>query len=282
MDRPTVIYLDWNVISAFVSGGNGFVLQMLTDEVEAGRVVIPYSYAHVLEIANITDYNDRSKEELQDDSLAVLSNLTSELYIRVQGDDSRATLEQMPIRPIFRFVQSIKPILELPFPQDERPDIKSIRARRTEFGLNPNELNNLPPDQVVERINEILAAEETISRFPNDEVVGKSVEQLVNDAANKSEALISALGATAGIGGRMAIFYTLIDAFGYWPDAGKRNAARSQFIDANHKSTARWADVYVTDDVKHRMKTLATYSYFGIATPVISSDDVGAWLNGCT
>ena len=282
MDRPTVIYLDWNVISGFVCGGNEFVLQMLTDEVKTGRVVIPYSYAHLLEIANITDHNDRYQEELQEDSLTVLSNLTSDLYIRVHDGDKRATLEQMPIRPVFGFVQLIKPILELPFPQDERPDIKSIRTRRSELGLNPNELNNLPPDQVVARINEILTSEETINRFPNDHILGKSVEQLVNDAATKSATLISALGETAGIGGRMAIFYTLIDAFGYWPDAGKKNAARSQFIDANHKATAIWADVYVTDDVKHRMKTLATYSYFGFATPVISSDVVESWLNGCT
>jgi hypothetical protein len=278
--NPFLVYLDWNVVTDFIGGNKHDLLESLTVSVKTGKVVVPYTFSHLLEIGNITDAGDTARSELVENALGLLSSLSQNLYLSIEGES--ASIEKQPVRPTYQLVTALKPFLEIPFPEGETPDLSAVSDQRLKYGLDPSHLNNLAPSEVIEFVDSRLTSEENRKAYPDDPLVGQTVAEIFDQSSAAADLLISAFGGTASIGKDLVTIYTFIDALGYWPDKEARNSRRAQFIDMSHQNAAAFSDYYVSDDKRHRKKTKATYSFFGIKTNVVSSSEFGDTLKSNT
>lgn len=87
--------------------------------------------------------------------------------------------------------------------------------------------------------------------------------------------LLTYLRATDAYGGK-PLFHTLfnlIDSANYWGDKKTAHSNVARLYDAAHAYFAQVCDVLVTNDKRMRAKTKAVYSFLGVKTKVVSTNE---------
>ena len=125
-----------------------------------------------------------------------------------------------------------------------------IELRET-LGFDSAVFNNVSPDQVLEMIDEKVK-----EKFDNLD-------------------LLTYLRATDAYGGKPLYhtLFNLIDSANYWGDKKTSHSNVARLYDASHAYYAQLCDVLVTNDKRMRAKTKAVYSFLGIRTKVVSTNE---------
>lgn len=87
--------------------------------------------------------------------------------------------------------------------------------------------------------------------------------------------LLIYLRATEAFGGK-PLYHTLfnqIDSANYWGDKKTVHSNVARLYDAAHAYFAQVCDVLVTNDKRMRAKTKAVYSFLGVKTNMMSTDE---------
>ena len=115
--------------------------------------------------------------------------------------------------------------------------------------INKKEINNIPPQDILPTINEVLFQYMNID-------------------------LVTYIQRTEAIG--YTLYYTLfnlLDFLCYHKDKQTENSNVARLYDSFHAFSAQICDVLVSEDKKMRYKTKAVYSYLGIKTKVLSMSE---------
>lgn len=121
---------------------------------------------------------------------------------------------------------------------------------RQRLGFDSTVFNNVSPDQVLEMIDD------------------KTKQKLNID-------LLTYLKATEAFGGKPLYhtLFNLIDSADYWGDKKTAHSNVARLYDAAHAYFAQVCDVLVTNDKRMRAKTKAVYSFLGVKTRVVSTNE---------
>lgn len=121
---------------------------------------------------------------------------------------------------------------------------------REKLDFDCTTFNNVSPELVLEMIDERL-------------------KQKLNIA------LMTYLKATEAFGGK-SLYHTLfnlIDSANYWGDKKTSHSNVARLYDAAHAYFAQICDVLVTNDKRMKAKTKAVYSFLGVNTSVVSTNE---------
>lgn len=144
------IYLDQNVYSSFArdlqSGKIHPLHEQLRQLVQAGRVCIPFSIAH------LSETKEAPIEETRRYILSIVEELSLGFQVTVSGAILKENLSEL--------IKAFQSPIEFPTTQffNMLPAVSPQKARSIleEAGLRPGNLNNLPAEKAIERINLIL------------------------------------------------------------------------------------------------------------------------------
>lgn len=122
---------------------------------------------------------------------------------------------------------------------------------RERLGFDSTVFNNVSPGQVLEMI---------------DDKVKEKLDNLD---------LLTYLRATGSFGGKPLYhtLFNLIDSANYWGDKKTAHSNIARLYDAAHAYFAQVCDVLVTNDKRMRAKTKAVYSFLGVNTKVVSTNE---------
>ena len=122
---------------------------------------------------------------------------------------------------------------------------------RERLGLDSTVFNNVSPNQVLEMIDEKVK-----EKFDNLD-------------------LLTYLRATEAFGGKPLYhtLFNLIDSANYWGDKKTAHSNVARLYDAAHAYFAQVCDVLVTNDKRMRAKTKAVYSFLGVKTRVVPTNE---------
>ncbi|SFW17450.1 hypothetical protein SAMN02910409_0677 [Prevotellaceae bacterium HUN156] len=122
---------------------------------------------------------------------------------------------------------------------------------RDKLGFDSTIFNNVSPDQVLGMIDE-------------------KAKQKLNNID-----LLTYLRETEAFGGKPLYhtLFNLIDSANYWGDKKTAHSNVARLYDAAHAYFAQVCDILVTNDKRMRAKTKAVYSFLGVKTNVLSTNE---------
>lgn len=128
-------------------------------------------------------------------------------------------------------------------------------------------------DDLFLELRERLNFDSTIFNNVSPEKVLVMIDEKAKQKLNID--LLTYLRATEAFGGK-PLFHTLfnlIDSANYWGDKKTVHSNVARLYDAAHAYFAQVCDVLVTNDKRMRAKTKAVYSFLGVKTKVVSTNE---------
>lgn len=225
---------------------------MLVD-IEAGK----YSAETFLTIPDVAYYySETHMNELleakgnpkvsQEGRLRLISQLCGSNNILTGGFDAPEIFEKEPVE-MYRLCDN--PLRAFIAQQVNTGDDLFMELRER-LDFDSTIFNNVSPDLVLEMIDE------------------KAKQKLNID-------LLTYLRATEAFGGKPLYhtLFNLIDSANYWGDRKTAHSNVARLYDAAHAYFAQICDTLVTNDKRMRAKTKAVYSFLGVNTSVISTNE---------
>lgn len=128
-------------------------------------------------------------------------------------------------------------------------------------------------DDLFMELREKLDFDSTIFNNVSPELVLEMIDERVKQKLNID--LKTYLKATEAFGGKPLYhtLFNLIDSANYWGDKKTSHSNIARLYDAAHAYFAQVCDVLVTNDKRMRAKTKAVYTFFGVKTRVLSTDE---------
>lgn len=223
-------------------------------DIEAGK----YSVDTFLAIPNVAYYySDAHMNELleakgnqkvsQEGRLRLISRLCGRNNILTGGFDVPEFYEKDP-EEMYRLCDN--PMRSFIAQQVNTGD-ELFMELRERLGLDSTVFNNVSPNQVLEMIDEKVK-----EKFDNLD-------------------LLTYLRATEAFGGKPLYhtLFNLIDSANYWGDKKTAHSNVARLYDAAHAYFAQVCDVLVTNDKRMRAKTKAVYSFLGVKTRVVPTNE---------
>lgn len=123
------------------------------------------------------------------------------------------------------------------------------------------------------KLREKLDFDSTIFNNVSPELVLEMIDERVKQKLNID--LKTYLKATEAFGGKPLYhtLFNLIDSANYWGDKKTSHSNIARLYDAAHAYFAQVCDVLVTNDKRMRTKTKAVYTFLGVKTRVLSTDE---------
>lgn len=123
------------------------------------------------------------------------------------------------------------------------------------------------------KLREKLDFDSAIFNNVSPELVLEMVDERMNQKLNID--LMTYLKATEAFGGKPLYhtLFNLIDSANYWGDKKTLHSNVARLYDAAHAYFAQICDVLVTNDKRMRAKTKAVYSFLGVNTNVVSTNE---------
>ncbi|MBR5747479.1 MAG: hypothetical protein IKY01_01690 [Prevotella sp.] len=231
-------YLDNNVLVDIEFGKYSVdTFQAITD------VAYYYSEAHMNELLEAKG----NPKVSQEGRLMLISKLCVRNNILTGGFDEPEIFEKEPIE-MYKLCDN--PFLAFIAQQVNTGD-ELFMELRERLGFDSTVFNNVSPDKVLEMIDEKVK-----EKFDNID-------------------LLTYLRETEAFGGKPLYhtLFNLIDSANYWGDKKTAHSNVARLYDAAHAYFAQVCDVLVTNDKRMRAKTKAVYSFLGVKTSVMSTDD---------
>jgi hypothetical protein len=255
------MYLDWNVILALKK--KEFTAESITKYLNSQEVLFPYSAAHVQEADNISALNDELRSKQINEHLDYLSQLTNDLYIYHSLTDKTVSLFTEKPHDVLKTIRGVsfaKTIMKT-FINFISPEQK--KSFREMLGIDPRQLNNYKPDEVVIQLDSVLKARNNSIGFM------EILDQAFNSFPDTKD---------FGLHNYIASIFELLDMVGYWKDAETDNSNYARLWDSNHTFFASYTDYFVSNDKRTRNKAMVVYTLFKINTKVISSEEALKYL----
>ena len=128
-------------------------------------------------------------------------------------------------------------------------------------------------DDLFMKLREKLDFDSTIFNNVSPEIVLEMINERIKQKLNID--LMTYLKATEAFGGKPLYhtLFNLIDSANYWGDKKTSHSNIARLYDAAHAYFAQVCDVLVTNDKKMRAKTKAVYTFLGVKTRVLSTDE---------
>ena len=202
-----------------------------------------YSDAHMNELLEAK----RNPKVLQEGRLRLISLLCGHNNILTGGLDVPEIYEKDPLE-MYRLCDNPWRALIV---QQVNTGEELFMELREILGFDSTVFNNVSPDKVLEMIDE------------------KVKQKLYNMD------LLTYLRKTEAYGGKPLYhtLFNLIDSANYWGDKKTAHSNVARLYDAAHAYFAQVCDVLVTNDKRMRAKTKAVYSFLGVKTCVISTNE---------
>lgn len=128
-------------------------------------------------------------------------------------------------------------------------------------------------DDLFMELREKLDFDSAIFNNESPGLVLEMVDEKMNQKLNID--LMTYLKATEAFGGKPLYhtLFNLIDSANYWGDRKTSHSNVARLYDAAHAYFAQICDVLVTNDKRMRAKTKAVYSFLGVNTTVVSTNE---------
>lgn len=128
-------------------------------------------------------------------------------------------------------------------------------------------------DDLFMKLREKLDFDSTIFNNVSLELVLEMIDEMVRQKLNID--LKTYLKATDAFGGKPLYhtLFNLIDSANYWGDKKTSHSNIARLYDAAHAYFAQVCNVLVTNDKRMRAKTKAVYTFLGVKTRVLSTDE---------
>lgn len=128
-------------------------------------------------------------------------------------------------------------------------------------------------DDLFMKLREKLDFDSTIFNNVSPELVLEMIDERVKQKLNID--LKTYLKATEAFGGKPLYhtLFNLIDSSNYWGDKKTSHSNIARLYDAAHAYFAQVCDVLVTNDKRMRAKTKAVYTFLGVKTRVLSTEE---------
>lgn len=128
-------------------------------------------------------------------------------------------------------------------------------------------------DDLFMKLREKLDFDSTIFNNVSPELVLEMIDERMKQKLNID--LMTYLKATEAFGGKPLYhtLFNLIDSANYWGDKKTSHSNVARLYDAAHAYFAQVCDVLVTNDKRMRAKTKAVYTFLGVKTRVLSTDE---------
>ena len=232
------VYLDNNVL-VDIEAGKYSVDTFLA----IPNVVYYYSDAHMNELLEAKG----NQKVSQEGRLRLISRLCGRNNILTGGFEAPEFLEKDP-EEMYRLCDNpLRAIIA----QRVNTGDELFMELRERLGFDSTVFNNVSPGQVLEMI---------------DDKVKEKLDNLD---------LLTYLRATGAFGGKPLYhtLFNLIDSANYWGDKKTAHSNVARLYDAAHAYFAQVCDVLVTNDKRMRAKTKAVYSFLGVKTKVVSTNE---------
>ena len=129
-------------------------------------------------------------------------------------------------------------------------------------------------DELFAELRERLGFDSTVFNNVNPSQVLKMIDEKVKDKLDNLD-LLKYLRTTNAYGGKPLYhtLFNLIDSANYWGDKKTAHSNVARLYDAAHAYFAQVCDMLVTNDKRMRAKTTAVYSFLGVKTRVVSTNE---------
>lgn len=129
-------------------------------------------------------------------------------------------------------------------------------------------------DDLFMELREKLDFDSTIFNNVSPELVLGMIDERVKQKLNNMD-LLTYLRGTEAYGGKplYQTLFNLIDSPNYWGDKKTSHSNVARLYDGAHAYFAQICDVLVTNDKRMRAKTKAVYSFLGVNTSVVSTNE---------
>lgn len=247
------IYLDSNI---YIYLENGQLSITDIENIIDGNIgKIFFSPSHIQESLEIKGKTEEQRLEWINQRLNTIVEITNGNYLY-------ENLSNEVIESIESPFEILKTITEVPFAQNAMKSMVNLiredqknEVRKT-LGIDPKELNNYKPGEVVEHLNNKLSESVPSLTFLD------MIEQGISFHPN---------GATFGRSNRIAAIFEILDMLGYWKDTSNEKSNYARLWDSSHTFYASHCDYFITDDKRTRNKAKVVYNIYNIETKVVSS-----------
>lgn len=129
-------------------------------------------------------------------------------------------------------------------------------------------------DELFMELRERLGFDSTVFNNVSPGLVLEMIDDKVKEKLDNLD-LLTYLRATGAFGGKPLYhtLFNLIDSANYWGDKKTAHSNVARLYDAAHAYFAQVCDVLVTNDKRMRAKTKAVYSFLGVNTKVVSTNE---------
>ena len=232
------VYLDNNVL-VDIEAGKYSVDTFLA----IPNVVYYYSDAHMNELLEAKG----NQKVSQEGRLRLISRLCGRNNILTGGFDVPEFYEKDPEEMYWLCDNPMRSFIT----QQVNTGDELYMELRERLGFDSTVFNNVSPNQVLEMIDEKVK-----EKFDNLD-------------------LLTYLRATEAFGGKPLYhtLFNLIDSANYWGDKKTAHSNVARLYDAAHAYFAQVCDVLVTNDKRMRAKTKAVYSFLGVKTRVVPTNE---------
>lgn len=128
-------------------------------------------------------------------------------------------------------------------------------------------------DDVFVGIRERLDFDNAVFNNVSPDLVLKMIDERASQKIGMD--LLTYLHSTDAYGGKPLYhtLFNLIDSANYWGDKKTNRSNIARLYDSHHAYFAQICDVLVTNDKRMRAKTTAIYSFLGVKTKVVSTEE---------
>lgn len=254
-----LVYLDNGIIASIEAGE--LVLENILAKIgrTRGNVYLPFTAAHIQEAANITHPIETERQRFIQNRLQLIRQISDGYYLNFV----------MKVGEIRWFVEEpsevLETISEVPFGETAMKMFVNLFSKdqkdqfRMSLGIDPKELNNYKPEEVINHLNTKLTS-----------LGAQSFVELVEYGMRSQQTSI--MGHRFLEGEKIAAIFEILDLLGYWKDKHTPTSNYARFWDANHVSYATICDYFFCNDFRTRKKAQVVYDLLKIKTKVVNSD----------
>jgi len=264
------IYLDSNVIIDTYNGIDDELIGLILRSVFQGLYCYPFTSEQISEIVVEND------KQLSSNRLKYLSIISQNVYFESSMNRTGFTSNSP--------VQVFDTISEVTMGSEWERKLGSIVTyeeellARSEFGLSPNELNNLTATQAIESINDALHSYKYELK-EGEEEPPRSLDEMMDYIIKIMKESFSGIWDVFNADPEKQIFnvqvvsiFTMMDTLGFWSDSRGVHKRGSRYADSRHAENGRHFSMVVSRDKRFLKKTEAAYLFFDIKTKTLNTD----------
>ncbi|MBJ8554091.1 hypothetical protein [Acinetobacter bereziniae] len=246
------IYLDHCVMCDYIAGKDNEIVTKIDSLRDSLSVNLPYSPAHIEEIANISKSKiaDNLKVKYIKEKLDTISKITRNYEYLPSFNEIRIDNES-PYDCMMRVIEDYEQTTGLAEKLQE--NLFNLRFQVNEQYKIEN-LFDYPP----ENIFEYQPVKDELLKFSKNDV-----NELNNLKNHENDFHRLQFG--------IDNLVNFLELIGYYPDSQSRS--RSNMHDVSHLIYASKADYFITGDKKTRYKAKAIYSFLDLRTKVLDKDE---------